>query len=39
LPEEIDWYVDMMKRAAPALTPDDLKATHDWLQKHSPHKG
>ena len=39
LPEEIDWYVDMLKRAAPALTPDDLKATHDWLQKHSPHKG
>ena len=37
VPEEIDWYVAMLKRAAPALTPDDLQATHDWLQKHSPH--
>jgi len=39
LPSEVDWYITMLKRAAPALTPEDLKATHDWLQKHSPHKG
>jgi thiol-disulfide isomerase/thioredoxin len=37
VPSEIDWYVEMLKRAAPALTPEDLKATHEWLQKHSPH--
>jgi thioredoxin-related protein len=37
LPEEIDWYVEMLKRAAPSLSPEDLAATHAWLQKHSPH--
>ncbi len=37
LPEEIDWYVEMLKRAAPSLSPADLAATHVWLQKHSPH--
>jgi thiol-disulfide isomerase/thioredoxin len=37
VPEEIDWYVEMLKRTAPALTPDDLQATRSWLQKHSPH--
>jgi hypothetical protein len=39
LPLEIDWYVAIMKHAAPALTAQDLKATHEWLQMHSPHKG
>ena len=37
LPEEIDWYVEMLKRGAPALSPADLVATHAWLQKHAPH--
>ena len=37
LPEEIDWYVEMLKRAAPSLSPAELAATHAWLQKHSPH--
>ena len=37
LPEEIDWYVAMLKRAAPSLSPTDLTATHAWLQKHAPH--
>jgi thiol-disulfide isomerase/thioredoxin len=35
-PSEIDWYVDMLKRAAPALSADDLAATHAWLDKHAP---
>jgi thiol:disulfide interchange protein len=35
-PEEIDWYIDMLKRAAPSLSADDLAATHKWLQKHAP---
>jgi len=35
-PEEIDWYIDMLKRAAPSLSADDLAATRKWLQKHSP---
>jgi thiol-disulfide isomerase/thioredoxin len=37
LPEEIDWYVEMLERAAPSLSPADLAATHTWLQKHAPH--
>ena len=37
LPNEIDWYVEMLKHAAPTLSPADLLATHVWLQRHSPH--
>jgi thioredoxin-related protein len=37
LPAEIDWYVEMLKQSATSLSPDDLAATHAWLQKHSPH--
>jgi thiol-disulfide isomerase/thioredoxin len=37
LPSEIDWYVEMLKQAAPSLSPAELAATHTWLQKHSPH--
>jgi hypothetical protein len=37
LPEEIDWYIEMLKRAAPSLSPADLAATRDWLRKHAPH--
>jgi thiol-disulfide isomerase/thioredoxin len=37
LPEEIDWYLVMLKRAAPSLSPADLAATRAWLQKHAPH--
>lgn len=34
-PEEIDWYIEMLKRAAPTLTPAEIQATHTWLKKHS----
>lgn len=37
LPNEIDWYIEMLKRAAPSLSPAELLATHIWLQRHSPH--
>jgi thiol-disulfide isomerase/thioredoxin len=37
LPEEIDWYIEMLKRAAPSLSPENLAATHAWLRAHSPH--
>lgn len=33
---EIDWYLDMLKRAAPSLSPGDLAATRKWLHNHSP---
>jgi thiol:disulfide interchange protein len=35
LPEEIDWYIEMLKRAAPSLSPGDLAATRAWLRKHA----
>lgn len=35
LPEEIDWYMQMLKRSAPALSDADLAATRSWLQKHA----
>ncbi len=35
LPEEIDWYIEMLKRAAPSLSPADLAATRAWLRKHA----
>jgi thiol-disulfide isomerase/thioredoxin len=37
LPQEIDWYVEMLKRAAPALSTNDLAATRAWLQAHARH--
>lgn len=36
-PDEIDWYVEMLKRTAPSLSQSDLLATHAWLQAHAPH--
>jgi thiol:disulfide interchange protein len=35
-PEEIDWYIEMLKRAAPGLSAADLSATRAWLQAHAP---
>ncbi|HVZ83392.1 MAG TPA: thioredoxin family protein [Terracidiphilus sp.] len=35
-PEEIDWYIGMLRRAAPALSPEDIAATRAWLQQHAP---
>lgn len=37
LPEEIDWYVAMLKRGAPDLSSADLATTHAWLKAHAPH--
>ncbi len=37
LPQEIDWYIEMLKRGAPALSAEDLAATSAWLQTHGPH--
>jgi hypothetical protein len=35
-PSEIDWYIEMLKRAAPSLSADELGATRKWLKKHVP---
>lgn len=35
-PEEIDWYIEMLKRAAPSLSLAERDATRSWLHKHAP---
>jgi thiol-disulfide isomerase/thioredoxin len=35
-PEEIDWFVEMLRRASPSLSPQDLASVHSWLTAHSP---
>lgn len=37
-PEEIDWFVEMLRRSAPVLTKQDLANVHAWLTEHSPVK-
>jgi len=37
VPAEFDWYLEMLRRGAPALSPADLAATRTWLQNHAPH--
>lgn len=34
-PEEVDWFVEMLRRSAPSLTPQDLATVHAWLNAHS----
>lgn len=36
VPKEFDWYIEMLKHAAPALSPAELAATRNWLQAHAP---
>ena len=31
-PEEIDWFLVMVKKAAPAISPQEIKALEDWLR-------
>ena len=33
-PEEIDWYIAMMRRI-PSISPADLAATRAWLRQHA----
>ncbi|MDE1154118.1 MAG: thioredoxin family protein [Acidobacteriaceae bacterium] len=35
LPREIDWYIAMLKQAAPALSADDIAAQQAWLKAHA----
>jgi thiol-disulfide isomerase/thioredoxin len=34
-PEEVDWFVEMLRRAAPSLGSQDLDSVHAWLTAHS----
>ena len=31
-PEEVDWFMVMVKKAAPAMPPDEAKALEHWLR-------
>jgi len=35
-PEEVDWFIEMLRRGAPALSRQDLASVHAWLTEHSP---
>jgi len=37
LPQEVAWYAEMLKKAAPNLTPADIDAQRAWLTAHAPH--
>jgi thiol-disulfide isomerase/thioredoxin len=34
-PYEIDWFIEMLKKAAPSLSAQDLATVHNWLTTHS----
>lgn len=36
LPEEVNWFVEMLRRAAPQLTEQELATVRDWLTSHAP---
>lgn len=31
LPEEVDWFVEMLHRGAPSISRQDLASVHEWL--------
>jgi thioredoxin-related protein len=35
-PWEIDWFLDMLKKSAPTLTPQDTATIRTWLTTHGP---
>lgn len=36
-PEEVDWFVTMLRRAAPSLSQHDLETVHAWLTAQAAH--
>jgi hypothetical protein len=34
-PYEIDWFMEMLKRAAPGASADEVNAVEGWLRKHA----
>jgi len=34
-PEEVDWFVEMLRRAAPSLSAQEVASVHAWLTAHS----
>lgn len=31
LPQEVDWFIEMLRRGAPSLSQNDLASVHAWL--------
>ena len=31
-PAEVDWFLVMLKKAAPAMSPEETKTLEDWLR-------
>jgi hypothetical protein len=36
-PEEVDWFITMLRRTAPALSQHDLSTIHAWLTAQAAH--
>jgi thiol-disulfide isomerase/thioredoxin len=34
VPAEIDWFMHMLQKSAPTLTPQDIATVHNWLTAH-----
>ena len=34
-PEEIEWFIKMVREGAPSLSEDDARAMEDWLRKNA----
>jgi thiol-disulfide isomerase/thioredoxin len=34
VPAEIDWFMQMLQKSAPTLTPQDTATLHNWLTAH-----
>jgi thiol-disulfide isomerase/thioredoxin len=34
LPVEVDWFMQMLKQAAPSLSKQDMKTIYNWLHAH-----
>jgi len=34
-PTTINWFLEMLRRAAPSLTPNERETIQDWLLQHS----
>jgi thioredoxin-related protein len=35
LPQEVDWFIEMLKRGAPSLSRQDLASVHAWLTERA----
>jgi len=37
LPSEVDWFMEMLKKSAPSLSPQDAATIRNWLTAHGKH--